>query len=134
MEEACCLKSHMFMKKRTVLWKEGVLFFCERNAGVQVEHLLLQENLFHSGIELFPDSPVPGFGGKIDGKLRRVLIGLSGMEGTGVGIAQDMAFLFCQEVGIFLQGMGYAFFEFFRRRHFVFKGNGRLLHIGLVNV
>ena len=69
---------------------KGILIFLG-DQGIEQVIALERKAGFQNLVQSFSDSPAPGMGQKVHGRLRAPGVGCPGIGGAGIGIAQNFA-------------------------------------------
>ena len=103
------------------------------NAGVDVEDSHGFQGFFQSFVQFTANPVFTGVYIDVDTRFHRPGVGFTAIECMGIGITDDLAVCFGNQVGIVLRNLLAASFHFHHIRRGVFKRNGRLFHIVCVN-
>ena len=121
------------MEAQTGAGKVFVFLRRRSNAGIEHKHVLPLEDMLQRIVKPGAEAVAAFILRNVDGSFRAPLVGLAGMEGGGIGVAEYAAVLFRRKPGVEGKRAAEPSGKFFFRRHVVFKAYGRFAHIGRIN-
>ena len=107
--------------------------FVRRNggadAGVEIGYTNGGKFLLQNGVKLAARAVAFFLWGKIDGEFRRMVVGFSAHESSGIGVADNFAVPYGNKIGIAGERSGNTLLEFSKGRHADFKGYGGVFYV-----
>ena len=125
--------SQMLVELRTLVREVLVWSVKPGDAGIQVKDVHLFQFFFEPFVKFLANALAMLPHLDVNGSFDAMTVGSSRFEDPGIGIANNLALLFTNEIGIVLQGVFYASSKLLDRGYVIFESDGGLFDIGRVD-